>query len=152
MGSKTGILNMGDVARALKRDPQYIAQFIGYELGAQSSFTNKENEGERVVINGHHDTHVFQELVDKFIQKYVLCNNCRLPEIDMFVQKGIIRAKCKACPWSGDLDNQHKLSTYIVKNPPDTGVGFGGEKKSKADKRAEKKKKDKGDDDDGESG
>jgi len=121
-GSKTGILNMGDVARALKRDPVYITKFLGYDLGAQSSYTNKENEGERVVINGHHETHVFQDLVDKFIQKYVLCVGCNLPEIDMIVKKGIIVAQCKACGWAGELDNQHKLAGYISKNRPGTGI------------------------------
>merc|ERR1711920_149658 len=112
-GSKTGILNLGDVARASKRDPVYITKFIGYELGAQSSYTNKENEGERVVINGHHETPVFQSLVDKFIDRYVLCVGCHLPEIDMVVKKGTIIGACKACGWSGDLDQQHKLATYI---------------------------------------
>merc|ERR1712039_704734 len=154
-GSKTGIMNMGDVARALKRDPVYITKFIGYELGAQSSYSNKENEGERVVINGHHDTPVFQNLVDKFIERYVLCTGCHLPEIDMVVKKGFIVATCKACGWSGELDNQHKLATYIVKNPPTTGIGFDGEgggkeKKSRQERQAERasKAKKKGGDDD----
>jgi len=141
-GSKTGILNMGDVSRALKRDPVYITKFIGYELGAQSSYTNKENEGERVVINGHHDTPVFQNLVDKFIERYVLCTGCNLPEIDMVVRKGFIVATCKACGWNGELDNQHKLAGYIVKNPPSTGIGFDGEggkeKKSRQERQAER--------------
>jgi len=159
-GSKTGILNMGDVARALKRDPVYITKFLGYDLGAQSSYTNKENEGERVVINGHHETHVFQDLVDKFIQKYVLCVGCNLPEIDMIVKKGIIVAQCKACGWAGELDNQHKLAGYISKNPPGTGIGFDGEggggKKSREERQREraekaKKKQDKGDDADDDS-
>merc|ERR1712087_974301 len=153
-GSKTGILNMGDVARALKRDPVYITKFIGYELGAQSSYSNKENEGERVVINGHHDTPVFQSLVDKFIERYVLCTGCHLPEIDMVVKKGLIVATCKACGWNGELDNHHKLAGYISKNPPGTGIGFDGEggkeKKSRQERQSERatRKKDKGDDDD----
>merc|ERR1712032_350724 len=77
----TGISNMGDIARALKRDPTYVMQFIGYELGVKTSYTNKENEGERAIVNGHHDAPALQELVDKFIVKYVLCDNCSLPEI-----------------------------------------------------------------------
>merc|ERR1712167_559200 len=87
-------------------------------------------EGERSVINGAHDTSVFQS----FLDKYVLCENCRLPEIDMIVKKGVIIGKCKACGWSGDLDNAHKLATYIIKNPPDDEVGF--EQKGKGDKKA----------------
>merc|ERR1712176_226934 len=100
-------------------------------------------EGERVVINGHHDTPVFQTLVDKFIEKYVLCQNCNLPEIDMVVnKKGLIVATYKACGWSGELDNGHKLAGFIQKNPPGTGIGFDAEK---AGKKSKKKKED-GDD------
>merc|ERR1712048_1543072 len=62
-------------------------QFFGYELGVKTSYTNKESEGERAIVNGHHDTQVFQSLVDKFIEKYVLCRGCQLPEIDMVVNK-----------------------------------------------------------------
>merc|ERR1712190_704925 len=152
-GSKTGILNMGDVARALKRDPVYITKFIGYEVGAQSSYTNKEKEGERGVGNGHHDTPVFQTLVDKFIEKYVLCAGCNLPEIDMVVnKKGLIVATCKGCGWNGELDNRHRLATYISKNPPSSGIGFDEkkkDKKSKEDRQRERAAKQKNKDGDG---
>merc|ERR1712087_774615 len=121
--------------------------------------TNKKSEGERAVVNGHHDTPIFQQLVDKFIEKYVLCSGCNLPEIDMVVnKKGIIVATCKACGWNGELDNRHKLATFIAKNPPGSGIGFDEEKgkKTKEDRqkeRAEKatKKKDKKDGDDDET-
>merc|ERR1712146_815400 len=107
--------------------PQYPTKFFGCELGAQSTYTNKEGEGERAIVNGAHDTKVFQELLDKFIEKYVLCVNCHLPEIDMVVKKGSIMGACKACGWHGDLDNMHKVATFIQKNPPDGGIGFDGE-------------------------
>merc|ERR1719336_1884556 len=133
--------------------------FFGYELGAQTSYTNKKGEGERAVINGHHDTPVFQKLVDDFIEKYVLCMGCNLPEIDMVVnKKGLIVATCKACGWNGELDNRHKLATYISKNPPSSGIGFDAEKKEKKSKEdrqreraAKQKKKQEGEDDDANS-
>merc|ERR1712151_1325453 len=84
---------------------------------------------------------------------------CNLPEIDMVVRKGIIVATCKACGWHGDLDNQHKIATYICKNPPGTGIGFDGEggggKKTREERQKEraeraKKKKDKEDDEEDE--
>merc|ERR1712187_1052845 len=102
---------------------------------------------------------VFKRLVEKFIERYVLCVGCHLPEIDMIVRKGIIVAQCKACGWAGELDNQHKMGTYICKNPPGTGIGFDGEggggKKTKEERqkeRAEKarKKKDKEEDEEDE--
>merc|ERR1712190_558717 len=73
--------------------------------------------GERAIVNGHHDTQVFQDIIDKFIDKFVLCQGCSLPEIDMVVKKGQVVATCKACGWSGALDNDHRLASYIVKHP-----------------------------------
>merc|ERR1712146_9071 len=96
-----------------------------------------------------------------FIEKYVLCQKCHLPEIDMKIKKGDILAHCAACGWSGELDGNHKLAAFITKNPPDeTGHNVinlaegGADAKSKRDKRAEReaKRKAKGDDDEEEEG
>jgi len=161
-GSKTSICNMADVARALKRPPQYTTKWFGAELGAQSTYTNKEGEGERAIVNGHHDTPIFQTMLDKFIEKYVLCENCHLPEIDMNVKRGTIIAKCAACGWAGDLDNNHKIAAFVSKNPPDqSGLGIvnlavegSKDMKSKEEKRKEReeKRKAKADGGDGEDG
>jgi len=163
-GSKTCIVNMSDVARALHRPPQYTTKWFGCELGSMTTYTTKEGEGERAIINGHHDTPIFQTMLDKFIEKYVLCEQCHLPEIDMNVKKGVIVARCAACGWAGDLDNNHKLAAFISKNPPDeSGNGVinlavagaaGGQTKDERRKEREEKRKAKAeggaDDDDGE--
>merc|ERR1712217_297834 len=144
-GSKTSIVNMGDVARAIKRPPQYTTKWFGTELGAQSTYSNVTGTGERAVVNGHHDTLVFQQMLDKFIDTYVLCKNCHLPEIDLVVKKGWISAKCAACGWNGDLDNNHKVANFILTNPPNkSGLDIEraddskGGKKDKAARKAER--------------
>merc|ERR1712113_314085 len=96
-----------------------------------------------------HETPDFQRVVDKFIERFVLCGNCVLPEIDMVVKGGVIKGVCKACGWRGDLDNTHKLCAYIIKNPPSTGVGFAGEAKPGSKVRGKKKKGDDEGSDDG---
>lgn len=118
-GKMTCIVNAGDVAHALQRPPQYITKWFGIELCAQSKYTNKKGEGERAIIHGHHDAAVLQEVLDKFIHKYVLCQRCDLPELHMNTKKGIVCGQCAACGWKGQLDNRHKLRAFITKNPPD---------------------------------
>lgn len=147
-GIKTCIVNMGDVARALMRPPQYTTKWLGNELGAYSTYINKEREGERTFLNGLHDPAVIQTFLDKFIDKYVLCAKCHMPEVDMKIVKGNIQGKCKACGWSGDLDNESKLASFITKNPPDKSginiVGSGadiGKSLSKEERRREKLRK-----------
>ena len=36
----------------------------------------------------------------------------------MTVNGDKINGKCDSCPFVGELDNKHKLATFILKNPP----------------------------------
>lgn len=118
-GIKTVIPNMSDVARALSRPPTYTTKFFGCELGAQTTFDEKND---RYIVNGAHDANRLRELLDVFIDKFVLCKSCKNPETELIVQKlgrteEIIR-DCKACGERTDIDMRHRLTTFIVKNPP----------------------------------
>jgi len=132
--------NMADVARALNRpsscsflifrfaeiqvgtrkltlnatlDP---TKFFGCELGAQATFND---ETERYIVNGAHDQNRMRDLLDTFISKFVLCQSCKNPETELQITKNdYILADCKACGHQGDIDMRHKLTTFIVKNPP----------------------------------
>ncbi|KZV61373.1 eukaryotic translation initiation factor 5 [Peniophora sp. CONT] len=115
-GIKTVIPNMSDVARALSRPPTYPTKFFGSELGAQTSVDEKND---RYIVNGAHDANRLRELLDGFIDKFVLCGSCKNPETDLILLKGdMIVRDCKACGVRSDVDMRHKLTTYIVKNPP----------------------------------
>ncbi|RPD59363.1 translation initiation factor [Lentinus tigrinus ALCF2SS1-7] len=115
-GIKTVLPNMSDVARALSRPPTYPTKFFGCELGAQTSFDEKND---RYIVNGAHDATKLRELLDVFIEKFVLCKACKNPETDLIITKNdeIIR-DCKACGERTGVDMRHKLTTFIVKNPP----------------------------------
>lgn len=118
-GIKTVVPNMSDVARALSRPPAYITKFFGCELGAQTPFDEKND---RYIVNGAHDAARLRELLDGFIDKFVLCRSCKNPETDLVILKNgrnedIIR-DCKACGERTGIDMRHKLVTFILKNPP----------------------------------
>ena len=118
-GIKTVIPNMSDVARALSRPPAYITKFFGCELGAQTPFDEKND---RYIVNGAHDAARLRELLDAFIDKFILCRSCKNPETDLVILKSgrnedIIR-DCKACGERTGIDMRHKLVTFILKNPP----------------------------------
>lgn len=134
---KTCIVNMGDVARALHRPPQYATKWFGSALGCDSQFVRKEGDGEYCYINGSHDVSAFQSLLDEFIDKYVCCKQCHLPEVDMYISKGVVHGKCKACGWSNALDNKHRVANFMAKHPPDeSGFNLKGRKGSKLDKKS----------------
>ena len=115
-GIKTVIPNMTEIARSLSRPPTYPTKFFGCELGAQTTFDEKN---ERYIVNGAHDANRLRELLDGFIDKFVLCGACKNPETDLKITKDddILR-DCKACGKRTGVDMKHKLTTFIVKHPP----------------------------------
>lgn len=116
-GIKTVIVNMVEVAKAIGRPATYPTKYFGCELGAQTQFDFKN---ERFIVNGSHDAAKLQDLLDGFIRKYVLCPACDNPETELMIsaKKGTISQGCKACGHHGLLETNHKLNTYILKNPP----------------------------------
>jgi len=138
-GIKTVIVNMVDVAKALARPPTYPCKYFGCELGAQTQFDFKN---ERYIVNGSHDAAKLQDLLDGFIRRFVLCPGCDNPETVLTPneKKGIIKQSCKACGYQGMLDMRHKLTTFILKNPPELKVDAQGARQTK---RKERSKKDK---------
>ncbi|SBT44775.1 eukaryotic translation initiation factor 5, putative [Plasmodium ovale wallikeri] len=138
-GIRTNIANMGEIARSLKRPPMYPTKFFGCELGTMVKF--EENE-EKAIVNGAHKENDLVNILDKFIEMYVLCPHCLLPETDIIVKKGILICKCNACGNIGDLNNSHKIATYMIKNPPQIST-VGSKKKKGKDKKLEKNGKSK---------
>ncbi|KAJ7549746.1 hypothetical protein O6H91_07G066400 [Diphasiastrum complanatum] len=134
-GIKTNLVNMVDVAKALARPPSYTTKYFGCELGAQSKFDDKTGTA---TVNGAHEMSKLAGLLENFIKKYVQCYGCGNPETEIVISKTqLITLKCAACGYVSDVDMRNKLTTFILKNPPE-------QKKSGKDKkgmrRAEKER------------
>ncbi|CAN6234013.1 unnamed protein product [Urochloa humidicola] len=134
-GIKTNIVNMVDIAKALARPASYTTKYFGCELGAQSKFDEKTGIS---LVNGAHDTSKLAGLLEVFIKKYVQCYGCGNPETEILISKTqMISLKCAACGFVSDVDMRDKLTTFILKNPPEQKKGG---KDKKAMRRAEKER------------
>jgi len=127
-GIRTVIVNMNDIAKALKRPPDYPTKWFGCELGAMSKFDPKTG---RATVNGNHSQAQLSHLLASFIQKYVLCPQCGLPETDMYVKKDAVKQDCRACGYNGFMDMAHRLTKSILANPPPSELT-----KTKKDKKS----------------
>ena len=125
------------LAQSLHRDPAEVTKFFGAELGAQTTWNP---ETERAIVNGAHTTKDLQTNVFKYIEKFVLCPACRLPETVYKIKSDTIYHVCSACGAKEMVDMTHKLTVFILKQHKSS------KKDSKKDKKDKKKKK--GDDDD----
>ncbi|RVW83503.1 Eukaryotic translation initiation factor 5 [Vitis vinifera] len=134
-GIKTNVVNMVDIAKALARPASYTTKYFGCELGAQSKFDEKTGVS---LVNGAHDTPKLAGLLENFIKKYVQCYGCGNPETEILITKTqMIQLKCAACGFVSDVDMRDKLTTFILKNPPEQKKGS---KDKKAMRRAEKER------------
>ena len=138
-GIKTVLVNVVEVAQSLNREPAEVTKFFGTELGAQTIYSE---ESDRAVVNGAHTENDLQEKIKVYIEKFVLCATCKLPETHYKIKDGVINQKCLACGSKGACDMTHKLTTFIIAQ----------HKKAKAEakkaeaaegKKAKKDKKDK---------
>jgi len=138
-GIKTVLVNIKDVALSLNRKAPEVTKFFGTELGAQTTYAN---DTDRAVVNGAHTDQDLQQKLSTYIEKFVLCANCHLPETQYKIKDGIISQKCLACGHKGSCDMTHKLTTFILaqhkKDKADAKAAGGGkeekDKKSKKDK------------------
>ena len=113
-GVKTNIFNVEDVADDLRVPSAAIMKYMSSELGA--------NLNDKTVINGSFAYDALLKLLDKFITKYVICPNCKYPELIMSLdgKKGL-KSICKSCGRSNTHDGQHKAGKIIVQHLQQTG-------------------------------
>lgn len=109
MKGKTILVNIHDIAVALRTNEEYIMQSISYDIGRGV----KDNS-----INGALDVATINEKINSFIDQWVLCFSCRLPEIEINVVGKDIFMTCRACGHTHKCDNKKKLHKFILKNLP----------------------------------
>ncbi|EWM28016.1 eukaryotic translation initiation factor 5 [Nannochloropsis gaditana] len=143
-GIKTVVINMKEVAQALHRMPAEVTKFFGTELGAQTTY---REETERAVVNGAHTAPALQTSLCRYIQGFVLCPSCGLPETAYKIKGGVIYQKCDACGEKSMCDMSHKLTTFIINTHKKAAKEGKGTKEAKEKKKKDRSKADAEDDD-----
>ena len=110
-GIKTVIVNVVEVAQALNREAPEVTKFFGCELGAQTTYAA---DTDRAIVNGAHTDQDLQNLIRRYIENFVLCKTCRLPETHYKIKDGLISQKCLACGGKDLVDMTHKLTAFIL--------------------------------------
>jgi len=144
-GIKTVIPNISDVALSLHRAPGEVNKFFGCELGAQTTYNT---ETDRAVVNGAHTDQTLQNLMKRYIDFFVLCPSCGLPETEYKIKNSQIWHRCAACGAKESVEMGHKLCTYILAQDKKAKKSKDKKKKNDSDEeKKKKKKKSKGSDD-----
>lgn len=136
-GIKTVIPNITVVGLSLHRDPGEVNKFFGCELGAQTTYSELTD---RAVVNGAHTDVVLQNMIKRYIDEFVLCPGCCLPETEYKIKNGCIYHKCAACGAKEMVDMSHKLCNYILAQDKKAKKEGKGKKKKDKNEKDEKKK------------
>ncbi|KAI5181454.1 translation initiation factor 5 [Nematocida sp. AWRm80] len=117
-GIKTVLVNIEEIARALKRDPRHITKYLSYEMGTLCSIDASNN---KYIINGAHDKERVQEYIYNLIDALVLCKECTNPETVLYCpsSRKSVHQKCKACGYDRITDKNHKIMKTFLKELPD---------------------------------
>jgi len=140
-GIKTVLVNVTDIAQSLNRESQEITKFFGCELGSQTTYAV---DTDRAIVNGAHKDMDLQNHLSRYIECFVLCKNCRLPETHYKIKDGLISQKCLACGSKDSVDMTHKLTAFILAQhkkhkEASKSSGKDAKKKDKKDKSVDKK-------------
>jgi translation initiation factor 2 subunit 2 len=85
-GAFTRLTNVGTIADALSRDPEHLHRAVQRELG-----TNGQYDAGRARYNG------FDAAIDKYVQEFVICSECGLPDTRLVMEDRTLMLRCDAC-------------------------------------------------------
>lgn len=91
-GKKTIVTNFGEICDRLIRDPDVVAKYLLKELGTAGS-----RSGGRIVLNGVFTTEAIDSVIRKFVDAFVMCRVCHLPDTKIVKDKKDSFIVCEAC-------------------------------------------------------
>lgn len=91
-GAFTRLTNLGAIADALSRDPEHLHRAIQRELG-----TNGQYDAGRSRYNGSFSASDFDGAIDSYVQEFVVCSECGLPDTRLVMEDRTLMLRCDAC-------------------------------------------------------
>jgi translation initiation factor 2 subunit 2 len=92
IGMRTVIFNFKEVADALGRDPQHLLKYLTGEMATAATI-----QGSRVIFQGKFSEDTFHRLVDRYMETFVVCPICKLPDTKIVKEKRLSFLICDAC-------------------------------------------------------
>ena len=91
-GNKTIITNFQQICSYLRRQPEHLEKFLEKELAAQGKI-----DGDRLILIRKLPAKKIQEKLDFYVERYVICKECKKPDTEL-IKEGIYTfIKCLAC-------------------------------------------------------
>jgi len=91
-GNKTIIRNFDVITTKLRRTPAILAKFFTKELAVPNAV-----DGGRLILQGKFSDRVLNERLLNFIDRFVMCKECKRPDTNISEEGGVKILVCEAC-------------------------------------------------------
>jgi translation initiation factor 2 subunit 2 len=92
-GNVTVFENFQAVCDELGRDPDHVMQFLQNEVGTSGHI----DESGRARLTGEFSRGRVEEAIDGYVDVFVRCPECGLPDTQLEREQGALRLVCEAC-------------------------------------------------------
>jgi len=106
-GQFTIINNLEEISKTINTPCEILYKYIANDLG--SSFNEKKKS-----LTGTHTQETIQNSIFKYINDFVICTKCGIPEINYTLKdKNNVESKCSACGSYNIIKNNNKINFKI---------------------------------------
>ncbi|GAB7093910.1 translation initiation factor IF-2 subunit beta [Halolamina litorea] len=91
-GAFTRLTNLKEIADALSREEEHLHREIQSELGTAGQLGDGRSR-----YNGTFSQRDFQAAIDSYIEEFVRCSECGLPDTRLVNEDGTMMLRCEAC-------------------------------------------------------
>jgi len=92
IGMRTIIHNFREVADTLNRDPQHVLKFLAGEMATAATVQES-----RVIFQGKFGQETLERLIHRYMESFVICPVCKLPDTKIVKEKRLSFLVCEAC-------------------------------------------------------
>lgn len=92
-GHATVFENFQDVVDQVGRDQDHLLQFLQSEFGTSAGI----DESGRARLTGDFRQDRIAEAIDTYVEAYVICSECGLPDTKLDDEQGATVIRCEAC-------------------------------------------------------
>jgi len=92
IGVRTVIYNFREVADALNRDPLHLLKFLSGEMATAATVQES-----RVIFQGKFSQDTLERLIHRYMESFVICPVCKLPDTKIVKEKRLSFLVCEAC-------------------------------------------------------
>ncbi|EMA62947.1 translation initiation factor IF-2 subunit beta [Halorubrum lipolyticum] len=118
-GAFTRLTNLSAIADALSRDPEHVHSKIQQELGTAGQY-----EDGRARYSGNFRERDFQAAVDSYIESFVTCSECGLPDTRLETENRTPMLRCEACGAFRPVAKQNTSNTQRQEEAIESGKTY----------------------------